>query len=60
SLVILGYTSFMIMMASGRFIADKLIARFGRKHLLQVSGVLISSGLFLSVLFPYLISSTIG
>ena len=60
SLVILGYTSFMIMMASGRFVADGLAARFGRKHLLQVSGVLISSGLFLSVFFPYLISSTIA
>ncbi len=60
SLVILGYTSFMIMMAFGRFVADRLIAKFGRKHLLQVSGVMISSGLFISVLFPYLISSTIG
>ena len=60
SLVILGYTSFMIMMASGRFVADRLAARFGRKHLLQVSGVLISSGLFLSVFFPYLITSTIA
>lgn len=60
SLVILGYTSFMIMMASGRFVADRLIAKFGRKHLLQVSGVMISSGLFISVLLPYLISSTIG
>ena len=60
SLVILGYTSFMIMMASGRFVADRLIARFGRKHLLQVSGVMISSGLFTSVLFPTLIASTIG
>ena len=60
SLVILGYTSFMIMMATGRFIADRLIARFGRKHLLQVSGVMISSGLFLSVLFPTLLFSTIG
>ena len=60
SLVILGYTSFMIMMASGRFVADRLIAKFGRKHLLQVSGVMISSGLFISVLFPFLISSTIG
>lgn len=60
SLVILGYTSFMIMMASGRFIADRLIARFGRKHLLQVSGVMISSGLFTSVLFPTLIASTVG
>lgn len=60
SLVILGYTSFMIMMASGRFVADRLIARFGRKHLLQVSGVMISAGLFLSVLLPTLIASTLG
>ena len=60
SLVILGYTSFMIMMATGRFMADKLIAKFGRKHLLQVSGVMISSGLFISVLFPTLIASTFG
>ena len=60
SLVILGYTSFMIMMSAGRFIADRLVMRFGRKHLLQVSGILISSGLFLSVFFPYLITSTIA
>ena len=60
SLVILGYTSFMIMMATGRFIADRLVLRFGRKHLLQVSGILISSGLFLSVFLPYLITSTIA
>lgn len=58
SLVVLGYTSFMIMMAGGRFVADKLIARYGRKLLLQISGVMISSGLFISVLFPYLIPST--
>ena len=60
SLVILGYTSFMIMMAFGRFIADRLIVKFGRKHLLQVSGVMISSGLFISVLFPTLFASTLG
>ena len=60
SLVILGYTSFMIMMTTGRFLADRLVARYGRKLLLQVSGVLISSGLFTAVIFPYLIPSTIG
>jgi predicted MFS family arabinose efflux permease len=60
SLVILGYTSFMIMMASGRFVADFLIARIGRQRLLQISGVLISTGLFTSVIFPYLISSTLA
>ena len=58
SLVVLGYTSFMIMMAGGRFVADKLIARYGRKLMLQISGVMISSGLFISVLFPYLLPST--
>jgi len=60
SLVILGYTSFMIMMATGRFLADPLIGKFGRMRLLQVSGVMISSGLFLSVFLPFLIPSTIG
>jgi MFS family permease len=58
SLVILGYTSFMIMMATGRFVADYMTAKIGRKKLLQVCGVMISTGLFTSVLFPYLISCT--
>ena len=31
ALIILGYTSFMIMMASGRFFGDKLINIYGRK-----------------------------
>jgi MFS family permease len=60
SLVILGYTSFMIMMASGRFMADRIISRIGRKRLLQISGVMISTGLFTSVLFPYLIPCVIA
>jgi MFS family permease len=58
SLVILGYTSFMIMMATGRFVADYVITKIGRKRLLQICGVMISAGLFTSVLFPYLISCT--
>ncbi|MGF1923107.1 MAG: MFS transporter [Bacteroidia bacterium] len=60
SLVILGYASFMIMMASGRFLGDKVIARFGRKRSLQVSGIIISSGMFISVLFPFIVPATIG
>jgi MFS family permease len=60
SLVILGYTSFMIMMASGRFLADYIVSRIGRKRLLQISGIVISSGLYTAVLFPNLIASTIG
>jgi MFS family permease len=60
SLVILGYTSFMIMMATGRFVADYIISKIGRKKLLQICGVMISTGLFTSVLFPYLIPCTIA
>jgi len=60
TLVILGYASFMIMMASGRFVGDKIISRYGRKRSLQVSGVIISTGMFISVIFPYLVPATIG
>lgn len=50
----------MIMMATGRFLGDGLILRFGRKKVIQTSGLLISAGLFTAVAFPYLIPSTIG
>lgn len=60
SLVVLGYTSFMIMMACGRFFGDGLISKFGRKRVLQISGVMISLGLFTAVFFPYLIPCTIA
>ncbi len=60
SLVILGYTSFMIMMASGRFMADFLIKKIGRKKLMQICGTMISTGLFTAVFFPYLIPSTLA
>lgn len=60
SLTVLGYVSFMVMMATGRFLGDKLIEKHGRKKMLQVSGLLISTGLFISVLFPYLVTATLG
>ena len=59
-LVVLGYTSFMIMMALGRFVGDYIIRKFGRKRVLQISGCLISVGLYLSVLFPYIIPSALA
>lgn len=60
SLVVLGYASFMIMMAVGRFIGDWAIRRLGRRTILQISGVLIFVGMGISVLFPTIIVSTIG
>jgi MFS family permease len=60
ALVILGYTSFMIMMAGGRFFGDGLILKFGRRKVMQISGLMISTGLFTSVFFPYIIPCTIA
>ncbi|MFC3560765.1 MFS transporter [Pedobacter jamesrossensis] len=60
SLVILGYASFMVMMATGRFVGDKIIEKLGRKKTIQISGLIISSGMFLSVFLPYIIPATIG
>jgi MFS family permease len=60
SLIILGYASFMVMMATGRFLGDRLINSFGRKRLLQISGFVISCGMFMAVLFPYLVPATLA
>ena len=59
-LIVIGYTSFMIMMASGRFFGDRLINKFGRKTVMQISGVMISFGLYMAVIFPYIIPCTIA
>lgn len=60
ALVIVGYASFMIMMASGRFVGDRIIAKLGRKKLLQLSGLLVFTGLMISVALPYLVTATVG
>ena len=60
SLIALGYLTFMIAMATGRFAGDKLITKYGRKNMLRISGILISSGLFTAVLLPHIITATIG
>ena len=60
SLVSLGYASFMIMMATGRFTGDQLALKFGRKKMVQLSGVLIFIGMMIAVLFPTIITATIG
>ena len=60
SLVSLGYASFMIMMATGRFIGDRLALKFGRKKMVQLSGILIFIGMMIAVLFPTIVTATIG
>ncbi|WP_293787261.1 MFS transporter [uncultured Pedobacter sp.] len=57
---IIGYSSFMFMMASGRFMGVFLIGKFGRKNLLQISGAIISIGMALAVIFPNLLVAIFG
>lgn len=59
-LVRLGYIAFMFTMASGRFAGDWLVTRFGITRILQMSGIIITSGLLTAVIFPYIVPTTIG
>lgn len=59
-LTTLGYVAFMSTMAGGRFIGDWLAVRLGVKRLIQMNGTLIALGLLTAVLFPYLVTATIG
>jgi len=60
ALIGIGYTCFMLVMASGRFIADWFAHRFGLKTILQVSGSLTALGLLTAVIFPYLFPAIFG
>ena len=46
----LGYAAFMGTMATGRFIGDRLITRMGKQKVLQLSGIVIATGLLIAVL----------
>jgi len=59
-LIGLGFTSFMLAMASGRFVADWFAHRFGLKTILMISGSLTAGGLLTAVIFPYLIPAIFG
>lgn len=56
----IGYVAFMATMTGGRFTADWLVNKVGKKKMLQASGLIIGVGLLISVLFPYLVPATLG
>lgn len=60
ALSMLGYSAFMVTMSGGRFLSDWLVGRFGRRKILIVSGVIVSTGLFAAVAFPYLVPATVS
>ena len=59
-LTTLGYAAFMSTMAGGRFVGDWFATKYGTKRVIQLNGILIASGLSISIAFPYLIPATIG
>ena len=60
ALVTAGYVACMSTMALGRFLSDYFTHRFGTIRMLQLSSVLIVSGLLLAVGFPYLVPAVGG
>ena len=58
--ITIGYVAFMSTMATVRPIGDWLVTEFGVKRILQLSGVLIASGLLLAVGIPNLVTATLG
>jgi len=60
ALTTLGYIAFMSAMATGRFTGDWLITKFGVTVILQVSGLLITSGLLTMVLLPGMYTAALG
>ncbi|RYY85501.1 MAG: MFS transporter [Chitinophagaceae bacterium] len=59
-LAVLGYASFMVMMATGRFMGDYVIARAGRRRILRANGLIISAGMALAVALPFLLPASLG
>lgn len=57
---VLGYSCFMVTMAAGRFIGDRVIHTIGRKRVLQISGLLISIGMYGAVALPYTITAALS
>ncbi|HEY0679048.1 MAG TPA: MFS transporter [Chitinophagaceae bacterium] len=55
-----GYTAFMCTMAAGRFIGDWVASQLGTIKTIRVSGILIATGLAISLIFPYLIPAITG
>lgn len=60
SMKVLGYSCFMVTMAAGRFIGDRVIHTIGRKRVLQISGLLISIGMYGAVALPYTITAALS
>lgn len=55
-----GYLLFMICMATSRFFLDRILDRIGMPKMYVISGILISSGILIAILFPTFSTALIG
>jgi MFS family permease len=60
NLLTLGYLSFVIAMALGRLVGDKLIAEFGMFRILLINGILLAIGFSIAATFPLVVPAAIG
>jgi MFS family permease len=60
NIVTIGYVVYLSAMTIGRFTGDWLVNKIGTKRLLQISGILILTGISIVILFPFIISATAG
>jgi MFS family permease len=60
ALASIGFTLYMVAMTSGRFLGDWLVGRFGPKRILQISGLLMTTGLLLAAAFPTMLVAGLG
>lgn len=56
----LGYLLFMVLMATSRFVSDKLVEEFGMAKMYIMSGSLVCAGILLAVILPSFWPSLIG
>ncbi|MBS1501970.1 MAG: MFS transporter [Bacteroidetes bacterium] len=59
-IVTTGLLVFMISVAAGRFIGDRMTGRWGIKRLLVNSSVLIVTGFTIAILLPHVVTTLIG
>ncbi|HEU4551259.1 MAG TPA: MFS transporter [Chitinophaga sp.] len=60
SLTTVGYIAFMGTMAGGRFLADRIVTRFGIRQVLQCAGAITTTGLLLAIFFANIYTATLG
>jgi MFS family permease len=55
-----GFAGYALLMATGRFIGDSLIPRFGSSRVLIFGGLLATVGILVAVLLPYTYTTILG